>query len=93
MRRERATVEAAERENAREAGLLVKREDTERGTFDAFRAFRDAVMSTSPRAAAKVVGLADIREIERVITAELRAALGVAEQAIAAMLPATSTTE
>jgi hypothetical protein len=86
-RRERAAVEAAERENAKEAGLLVERAAVQRGTFDAFRAFRDAVMSTPPRAAAKVVGLADSREIERVITDELRGALLAAEARLRDQLP------
>ncbi len=86
-RREQAAVEREERENAKEAGLLVERVAVQRGTFDAFRAFRDAVMSTPPRAAAKVVGLADSREIERVITDELRGALLAAEARLRDQLP------
>lgn len=80
VRRERAAVESAERENAKEAGRLVEREPVERATFDAFRALRDAVMNIPPRAAAKVVGMADVRDIERVFTEELRAAFEVAQE-------------
>lgn len=79
VRRERAQLETAERENAKAAGQLVEREAVERGTFDTFRALRDAIMSTPVRAAAKAVGLADTRDIERVFTAELRQAFDDAE--------------
>ena len=79
VRRERAAVESAERENAKEAGRLVEREPVKRAAFDAFRALRDAVMSIPPRAAAKVVGMADARDIERAFTEELRAAFEMAE--------------
>lgn len=87
VRRERAAVESAERENAKEAGRLVEREPVERATFDAFRALRDAVMSIPPRAAAKVVGMADARDIERAFTEELRAAFEVAQQRLLERLP------
>ena len=78
-RRERAAVEAAERENAKASGQLIDRDSTARGAFDAFRALRDAVMSAPQRAAAKVVGLGDAREIERVFADELRTAFATAE--------------
>lgn len=87
VRRERAAVEAAERDNAKEAGRLVEREPVERATFDAFRALRDAVMSIPPRAAAKVVGMADARDIERAFTEELRAAFEVAQGRLLERLP------
>jgi len=79
IRRERAQLEAAERENAIAAGRLVERDAAERGTFDVFRALRDAAMNTCPRAAAKVVGMSDVRDIERVFTGELRVAFESAE--------------
>lgn len=79
-RRERAAVEAAERENDREAGRLLDRDATSRGVFDSFRALRDAVMASPQRAAARVVGLADVRDIERIITEELRHGFDTAEQ-------------
>lgn len=81
-RRERAAVESAERENGREAGRLLDREATSRGVFDAFRALRDAVMASPQRAAARVVGLADVRDIERIITEELRHGFETAEQSL-----------
>ena len=87
VRRERAAVEAAERENAKEAGRLVEREPVERATFDAFRALRDAVMSIPPRAAAKVVGMADTRDIERTFSEELRAAFEAAQERLLERLP------
>lgn len=86
-RRERAAVEAAERDNAKEAGRLVEREPVERATFEAFRALRDAVMSIPPRAAAKVVGMADTRDIERAFTEELRAAFEAAQKRLLERLP------
>ncbi len=84
-RRERAAVEAAERENAKEAQRLVERDAVERATFDVLRALRDALMSTPPRAAAKVIGMAEARDIERVITEELRAAFAAAEVRLTAI--------
>ena len=87
VRRERAAVEAAERENAKEAGRLVEREPVERATFDAFRALRDAVMSIPPRAAAKVLGMSEAREIERVFREELRAAFEAAQGRLLERLP------
>lgn len=86
-RRERAEVERAERDNAKEAGRLVDRAEVERGTFDAFRAVRDAVMAAPQRAAPKVVGVSDSREIERVMTDELRTAFEAAERRLLAGLP------
>lgn len=73
--RERVALEREQRDNAREAGLLVNKDRVHRATFDAFRALRDAVMAAPLQAAAKVVGMGDTREIERVIADELRSAL------------------
>lgn len=80
LRRERAQLEAAERENAVAAGRLVERGTVERGTFGAFRALRDAVMGMCPGAAAKVVGLSDVRGIEHVLASELRFSFESAEK-------------
>ena len=87
VRRERASVEREERENAREAKLLVSREAAWRGVFDAFRALRDEAMGVPLRAAPQLVGLADSREIERIIHDELRRAFGAAERRLQAVLP------
>jgi len=74
IRRERAMVEQTERENAKAADRLVDRARAERGAFDSFRELRDRVMASPQRAAPKVIGMADARDIEHVITEELRKA-------------------
>lgn len=53
--REKSDYERAERENRREAGLLVERSLVERGIFDAVRAFRDSVMVIGQRAAPRCI--------------------------------------
>ena len=73
-RREKAEAERAEMETAKMAGRLIERDSTERAIFDAFRQLRDAVMASGQRAAPRLVGLADAREIERVIDDEHRKA-------------------
>lgn len=90
--REKADYERAERENRREAGLLVERALVERGIFDSIRAFRDSVMVIGQRSAPRCIGLADSREIERVITEETRKALESFETRMAALLPKKETT-
>ena len=90
--REKADYERAERENRREAGLLVERSLVERGTFDVVRAFRDSVMVIGQRAAPRCIGLADSREIEHVIVEETRKALEGFEARMAALLPNKETT-
>lgn len=73
-RRESAEAERAEMEVAKMAGRLVERESTERSIFDTFRALRDSVFSAPARCAPKLLGMAEIRDIEHVITEELRKA-------------------
>ncbi len=87
VRREIAAVEREERENAREAGLLVSRTAVRTAVFDAFRALRDEILSTPERAAPAVVGLSDTRDIERVFSDELRKAFEGAEKRMRAYLP------
>lgn len=89
VRREMAAVEREERENAKDAGLLVDKSAARRGTFDAFRALRDDVMNAPQRAAPRVIGLADTREIEHVFREELRKAFEIAEKRLQALLPTT----
>lgn len=72
--RERADAERAQMETAKMAGRLIDRDSTERAIFDAFRALRDRVMACSQRAAPKLIGLADARDIEMAIADELRKA-------------------
>ena len=73
-RRERADAEKAEIEVGQLADRLVQRATTERAIFDAFRALRDAAFAAPTRAAPKVLGMAEIRDIEYAITEELRKA-------------------
>lgn len=73
-RRESAEAERAEMEVAKMAGRLVDREATERAVFDSFRALRDAVFSAPARCGPKLLGMNDIRDIEHVISEELRKA-------------------
>lgn len=87
VRKEKAAVEREERENAKEAGLLVSRTAVRTGVFDAFRALRDEILSTPQRAAPAVVGLGDTRDIERVFTDELRKAFENAEKRMRAFMP------
>lgn len=88
VRKEKAAVEREERENAREAGLLVSRSAARTAVFDAFRALRDEILSAPVRAAPAVIGLGDSRDIERVFSDELRKAFANAEKRMRAYLPA-----
>lgn len=85
--REKADAEMAQRANLKAAGLLVERGATERGIFDVIRTFRDAVMAVGQRAAPKVLGLSDARDIEHTITDETRKALEGFESRLLALLP------
>lgn len=87
VRRERADAERAERENDKEAGRLITRDTTERGIFDAFRALRDRIMAAAPRTAPKLIGMADVRDAERVIADELRKAFEGWEASMLEKLP------
>ena len=93
VRREMAVVEREERENAREAGLLVSRSAVRTAVFDAFRALRDEILSAPVRAAPAVIGLGDSRDIERVFSDELRKAFANAEKRMRAYLPAETEAE
>lgn len=86
-RTEKANAERAERENAREAGRLVDADEILRGIFDSFRALRDKAMAVGPRAAPKCVGLGEARDIERVISEELRLAFESWEKRMVDLLP------
>ena len=90
--REKADAEMAQRANLKAAGLLVERASTERGVFDVVRSFRDAVMAVGQRAAPKVVGMSDARDIEHTITEETRKALEGFEARLLALLPPKETT-
>ncbi|MBH2008075.1 MAG: hypothetical protein I8H71_00340 [Xanthomonadaceae bacterium] len=87
-RRETADAERAEMETAKMAGRLIDRDSTERAIFDAFRQLRDSTMASAPRAAPKVIGMNDARDIERVIADELRKAFQGWETQMLERLPA-----
>ncbi len=72
--REKAEAEMAQRANLKDAGVLVEVEAVKRGVFDVVRAARDTLMSVGQRAAPRCIGLADSREIERIVTEETRRA-------------------
>lgn len=86
-RTEKATAERAERENMREAGKLADTAQVKRGIYDSYRALRDAAMAVAQRAAPKCIGMGDARDIERVISDELRKAFEGWEQRMLDMLP------
>ncbi len=86
-RTERATAERAERDNMREAGKLAYASEIERGIYDSYRALRDAAMAVAQRAAPRCIGLGDARDIERVISDELRKAFDGWEARMLELLP------
>lgn len=86
-RTEKATAERAERENMREAGHLVENDRVKRGIYDSYRALRDAAMAVGQRAAPRCVGMGDARDIEHVISDELRKAFEGWELRMLDMLP------
>ena len=86
-RTEKATAERAERDNMREAGKLAYTADVKRGIHDSYRALRDATMAVAQRAAPRCIGLGDARDIERVISDELRKAFEGWEERMLALLP------
>lgn len=86
-RTEKATAERAERENMREAGKLADTAQVKRGIYDSYRALRDAAMAVAQRSAPRCIGLGDARDIERVISEELRKAFEGWEQRMLDLLP------
>ena len=64
----------AEVEYRRLIGELVDKSAAERAVFDEFRTLRDHAFRAPERAAARAIGLAEVREIEHVIVEELRKA-------------------
>lgn len=86
-RTEKATAERAERENMREAGKLADTAQVKRGIYDSYRALRDAAMAVAQRSAPRCIGMGDARDIERVISEELRKAFEGWEQRMLDLLP------
>ena len=84
---EAETLRKVRRENAQAEGLLIERKRVDRAVFDAFRALRDRAMAVGQRAAPKCIGLADPRDIERVIDDEQRRAFADWESDMRRRLP------
>lgn len=84
---EAETLRKVRRENAQAEGLLIERKRVDRAVFDAFRALRDRAMAVGQRAAPKCIGLADPRDIERVIDDEQRRAFADWESDMQRRLP------
>lgn len=76
-----------QRDNMVAEGLLVERKRVDRAVFDAFRALRDKAMAVGQRAAPKCIGLAEARDIEHVISEELRKAFEGWEEQMLQRLP------
>lgn len=72
--REKAEARMAEMKLGEMTGQLLKRDTTERAVYDAFRSLRDHAFAAPQRAAPRLVGLADVRQIEFTIAEELRRA-------------------
>jgi hypothetical protein len=63
-------------------GALVDKARAERTVFDSFRSLRDHAFQAPQRAAARCVGVSDMREFERIFTEELRKAYAGWEQKV-----------
>ncbi len=87
-RREAADAERSEIELAKLRGRLVDRDSIERAIYDAFRALRDAAFNAPQRAAPRVIGMADARDIEVAFADELRKAFEGWEARMHERLPA-----
>lgn len=85
-RREAAEAEKAELELARMSGRVIDKARSVQAVYDAFHALRDALLATSRRVAPQVVGLADVREIEHLMDAELRKSFAAFEAKMLATL-------
>lgn len=82
----------AELNHKKAIGELVDKKAAERTVFDMFRTLRDHVFQAPQRAAARCMGVTDMREIERVIDEEVRKGFIGWEQKMQARLGAKGTT-
>ena len=64
----------AELEYQRAVGQLIDKTSTERAVFDAFRSLRDHAFAAPQRAAPRIIGLTESREVEAILAEELRRA-------------------
>jgi hypothetical protein len=81
------TAKKAEAVYKKMIGELVERSAIERGIFDVVRAARDAIMPVGQRSAPRCIGLGDVRDMERIITEEVRRAFEDFEQRLLDKLP------
>lgn len=89
----RALTEAENLRQKRRENMVAERQLTEvvkvrRTVFDAFRVLRDRCLTVPQRAAPRCIGLADAREIERVIAEEVRGAFAHWEEQMEQKIPA-----
>lgn len=88
----RALTEAENLRQKRRENMVAERQLAEvvkvrRTVFDAFRALRDKCLTVPQRAAPRCIGLADAREIERVIAEEVRGAFAHWEDQMEQKIP------
>lgn len=76
------------RNNLLAEGQLTEVIKVRQGVFDAFRALRDKCFNVGPRAAPRCIGLGDSRDIEHVITEEIRQAFAGWEEQMNRKIPA-----
>lgn len=79
---------AKRRNNLQAEGQLTEVPKARQAVFDAFRALRDKCFNVAPRAAPRCIGLGDARDIEHVITDEIRQAFAGWEEQMNRRLPA-----
>lgn len=85
-RREQAEAEKAEIELAKMAGRLIDRAPAVQAVYDAFHALRDAILAAPRRVAPQCIGINDSRELEHLITGELRKSFDAFEERMLATL-------
>lgn len=75
------------RNNLQAEGRLTEVVKARQAVFDAYRALRDKCFNVGPRAAPRCIGLGDSRDIEHVITEEIRQAFAGWEEQMNSKLP------
>lgn len=76
------------RNNLLAEGQLTEVIKVRQGVFEAFRALRDKCFNVGPRAAPRCIGLGESRDIENVITEEIRQAFAGWEEQMNRKIPA-----
>jgi len=78
---------AKRRNNLQAEGQLTEVVKARQAVFDAYRALRDKCFNVGPRAAPRCIGLGDARDVEHVITDEIRQAFAGWEEQMNRRLP------